>query len=252
MNDAFASALLDPACERPEGLQDSTGAPAGRRFDVYRNNVTVSLIDALMTGFPVLSRLLGEENMKSICRLFARAHPPTSPLMMFYGTEMPAFLEQMEQLAHLPYLADTARLEMAMRRSYHAADATPVAPEELSELPPEALMQATLALAPGVIVVRSEWPIHAIWRFNTEDGAPKPTPGAQDVIVTRPAFDPQCDLLPPGAAPWIAALQKGSRFGDALEAAQTQEPAFDLTTSLALLLQGGAITSIFPEGRSAP
>ncbi len=252
MNDAFASALLDPERERPDGLHDATGGSAGRRFDVYRNNVTVSLIDALMTGFPILTRLLGEENMRGICRLFARSHPPSSPLMMFYGAEMPAFLEDMEQLAHLPYLADTARLELAMRRSYHAADATPVVPEELSELPPEALMRATFALAPSVILVRSNWPIHAIWRFNTEDGAPKPAPGAQDVIVTRPEFDPTCDLLPPGAATWVAALQDGARFGDALEAAQTEAPAFDLTTSLALLLQGGAITSIFPEGRSAP
>jgi hypothetical protein len=38
----FATALLDPARPAPEGLVNPFGGPAGKRFDVYRNNVAVS------------------------------------------------------------------------------------------------------------------------------------------------------------------------------------------------------------------
>ena len=252
MTHAFAAPLLDPGIPQPAGLVDARGNAAGRRFDVYRNNVTVSLIDALLVGFPVLTKLLGEENMRGLARLFARAHPPASPLMMFYGAEMADFLAGMAQLSHLPYLPDVARLEMSLRRSYHAADAAPIAPDLLASLAPEALMSATVVLAPSVIVLRSDWPIHDIWRFNTQSGAPKPAPGAQDVAVLRPEFDPEVVLLPPGAATWIDGLRDGMPFGVAVEAAVSGTPDFDLAAALSLLLSGGAITSITPDAQDAP
>lgn len=240
----FTAAMLDAALPVPEGLIDGENRPAGRRFNVYRNNVAVSLTEALKTAFPVITKLLGAENMDGLARLYLKAHPPASPLMMFYGESFPQFLAGMEQLSHLGYLADTARLELAERRAYHAADAAPVDADALGALPPEDLMQATFALSPAVQLVRSPWPIHSIRRFNTEEGAPKPEAGAEDVLITRPAFDPQVHLLPAGAGDWIAALMQGQSFGAAFEAAQSAHPGFDLGANLTLLLQDGAITSL--------
>ncbi|MCV6584053.1 MAG: DNA-binding domain-containing protein [Marinibacterium sp.] len=245
--DQFRRAMLDPAAPVPDGLLDGADRPAGRRFNVYRNNVAVSLTEAMRTGFPVITRLLGQQNMDGLSGLFLRAHPPASPLMMHYGAEFPAFLEGMEQLSHLPYLADVARLELALRRSYHAADAAPLAPEALGAADPEALMQSGLTLVPAAILLRSPWPVHAIWRFNTEPGAPKPTSGAQDVLITRPEFDPIPVLLPPGGADWIAALMDGHSIGDAHTRAQDAAADFDLATTLGLMLQGGALRSLITK-----
>ncbi|GHF73455.1 HvfC/BufC N-terminal domain-containing protein [Seohaeicola zhoushanensis] len=241
--DAFVAALLDAAQPAPEGLRDAAGGPAGKRFDVYRNNVAVSLTEALLTGFPVITRLLGQANMKGLAGIFLRAHPPASPLLMHYGAGFPEFLEGMEQLAHLGYLGDVARLELALRRSYHAADASPIPPEAL-EADPEALVGAKFGFAPAVELLRSDWPLHGIWRFNTEEDAPKPRPVAEDVLVLRPEFDPEPHLLPPGGADWIGALTAGATLDEAMDAA----PGFDPGPCLALLLRGNAITSVtLPE-----
>src|SRR6056297_4262947 len=88
----FRAALLDAEATRPDGLTDGAGAPAGRRFDVYRNNVAVSLADALEAAFPVIAKLVGTRNFRLLAGAFLRSHPPQSPLMMFYGAEMPTFL----------------------------------------------------------------------------------------------------------------------------------------------------------------
>ncbi len=233
----FTQALLSPNAPWPKGLSDGRGNPAGRRFNVYRNNVMVSLIEALKSSFPVLEKLLGGENFTVLARAFAQTHPPSSPLMMFYGAEMPEFLMGFEPTKNLGYLPDIARLELLLRESYHAPDAAPIAPEALAALDPEQLMARTLGVAPSPRLLRSDWPVHAIWAYNMQPGAPKPVMQAEDVLILRPEFDPEPHLLPAGGGAFIAALLGGQSLGQALEAA----PGFDPTQVLALLISSGAI-----------
>lgn len=240
---AFRAALLDPARPVPPGLTDPEGRPAGRRFDVYRNNVTVSLTEALRQGFPVLRKLVGEEFFTAMAQTYLRSHPPASPVLMFYGDRMPDFLTAFPAVAHLGYLPDVARLELALRQSYHAADAAAVAPDALAALAPDAFLAARLRLAPALRLLRSGWPVLSIWRANARgDDMPRER-RAEDVLVLRRDYDPEPVLLPDHAAPFLAALIGGRTVGEAVAAA----PAFDLTTTLGLLLAGGAITGIETE-----
>ncbi|MQY42887.1 DUF2063 domain-containing protein [Epibacterium sp. SM1969] len=240
----FTHAMMDARRDIPFGLRDSLNRPAGRRFNVYRNNVAVSLTEAMMQAFPVITKLLGEDNMKGLSGIFLRAHPPKSPLMMHYGDEFPRFIAGLDQLSHLGYLPDVARLEQAMRESYHAADAVAMDANLLGTLQPDQLMQARLTLAPAIKLIRSPWPIYDIWRFNMVEGTPAPTASAQDVLILRPEFDPELALLPQGGAAWITAVMAGKTLGEAYEVACQDTEEFDLSSTLALLLQGGALTDL--------
>ncbi|QYK43138.1 MAG: putative DNA-binding domain-containing protein [Paracoccaceae bacterium] len=240
MNAGFTAALLDPARPVPPGLTDPQGRPAGRRFAVYRNNVAVGLTEALIAGFPVLTRLLGQDFFRAMAGVFLRAHPPQSRILADYGQEMPLFLQGFPPVAHLPYLPCTARLELAMRAAYHAADATPLAPGRLAAVPPERLPGLRLRLAPAVRVVRSAWPVHGIWAANMTD-APPPAMRPEDVVILRPDFDPVPALLPPGGAAFLAALMAGETLGSAVERAGE---AHDINATIGLLVTGGAITDL--------
>ncbi|MFL4471961.1 putative DNA-binding domain-containing protein [Tateyamaria armeniaca] len=240
----FRSALLDPEARPPDGLRDAQGRPAIKRFDVYRNNVTVALIEALGTAFPVLHKLLGTQNFDHLARLFARAHPPETPLMMHYGAAMPAFLEGFAPLSHIAYLPDVARLELALRRSYHAADAPEFDAGRLGAVSPDALMASTLTLAPAVELIASRWPLVDIWRFNTIDDAPKPRASAQSALITRAAFDPEPHPLDPAQTEWVARIMSGASLAAAQDAAGAIDAAFDLTPLLSLLIQNNAIADV--------
>ena len=240
----FRAALLDSAMPPPEGLRDAGGGPAGRRFDVYRNNVAVSLTEALESGFPVIRKLLGDENFRAIAGVYLREHPPQSPMMMLYGQGFDGFLRGFEPLQHLGYLGDVAALEMELRHAYHAADAPALAPDALARVPATDLDALRLTLAPAVRLVVSDWPIHDIWAYNLIEGAPKPRAEAQDVLILRPEFDPHPHLLPAGGAGFVTALNDGHSLAKAADMASADAPGFDLGACLALLLGGGAITSI--------
>src|SRR5260221_11865856 len=62
----FASGLIDPQYETPACVIGPAGKGAVKRYNVYRNNVTVSLIDALAAIFPATQQ--GCPGNDSLCR----------------------------------------------------------------------------------------------------------------------------------------------------------------------------------------
>lgn len=239
---AFRAAMLDPAAAVPEGIINPDGAPAQKRFDVYRNNVAVGLADALETAFPVLRKLVGDEFFRAMAGVYLRKHPPKTPLMMFYGDAMPQFLTRFPPAGSLRYLPDIARVELALRHAYHAADTDPVDANALAALAPDALMDARLRIAPAIQTVVSDFPVLAIYRANTQTDAPKPVMQPQSVLITRTGFDPQLHLINAAAAGCIAALRQGQALGQAVALG---DDTLDLGAVLGLLLANGAITEIY-------
>lgn len=235
----FRAALLDAAQPIPDGLSDGAGLPAGRRYAVYRNNVAVSLRDALETGFPAVVSLIGAKNFGHVAGAFLRQHPPQSPLMMHYGAAFPDFLSGLEPLHKWGYLPDVARLELALRRAYHAADTSPIDPAALAALDEAALLQTRFTLAPSVQIVPSDWPLVSVWRFATKPDQPKPTATPESALVVRPEFDPEVLVLTPAAARFVQALHEAKTLEQAVDLAGED---LDLGATLNALLSHGAIT----------
>ena len=237
---SFAAALLNPDLPIPEGVVDPEGRPAPKRFNIYRNNVTQGLGKSLEAGFPTVMALVGADFFRAMALEFLRANPPKGRIMMLYGAEFAGFISEFEPAKTLGYLADVARLDQAIRESYHAADAEAVSPETLAGLPEARLLAARLVLAPSLRLVRSRWPIVSI-RAAALQAAPAPHMRAEDVLIARPDFDPMPHILPLGAAGFIAALMAGARLIEALADAPQD---FDLTAVLSLLIVSKAIVGV--------
>lgn len=134
---SFGRALLDPQMATPDGLTGPDGETAPKRFNVYRNNVIVSLCEALGESFPAVKALLGEEYFRALAQAFVTAHPPVSPVLIWYGAGFADFLDAFPPLKAYPYLGDVARLEWSWLQAYHAADAAPLDPAILGSVDPQ-------------------------------------------------------------------------------------------------------------------
>lgn len=232
----FLKAALDPEAPVPEGLVTPDGRPAEKRFNVYRNNIVVGLKDALAQGFPATQSLVGDQFFAALSGAYLRAHPPSDPRLPLYGESFAAFIEGFEPTRQIPYLPDVARLEYRLRQSYHAADSTPMAQGALYD---PLLFSRAVRLAPSLMWMRSRYPVTAIRAFALGGDAPKG--GAEDVVITRPAYDPVATTFPSGTAQVLDALSDGVALEDAIELAPA---GLDLTRFLRALLDGGAITDI--------
>ncbi|MDC7787089.1 DNA-binding domain-containing protein [Rhodoplanes sp. TEM] len=250
----FAAALLDPGRPLPVEITSHTARHPERRFAVYRNNVTASLIEALRARFPATEQIVGEDFFAATARDFVRAHPPRSPLLMRYGDGFPAFLEHFPPAAGMPWLADVARLEAARTRAYHAADAVPLGPSDFAAIDPATLGTLRVALHPSAAIVRSPFPVVTIWAMNSGTAALGPvdfdTP--EDALVLRPHLDVTVTRLPPGAAAFLAALRADAAIADAAVAALADDAGFDPTAALALLIGSGLATAVTPAPEASP
>lgn len=252
----FADALLDPLQPCPAGLRTWNGSDPARRLAVYRNNVRVSLVDALADTFPVVQQLVGEDFFRAMAALFVREHPPRSRVLAHYGDALPAFIAGFAPAAPVPYLADVARLEFARVRAFHAADAAPVPADAVSHAlaSGDRIGELRLRCHPSLWVWRSAHALVSIWAAHQhEDGlASVDAEQPEDALVLRSGLDVLVQRAPAGAVEFIQALQQGCPYGEAALAATARVPGFEPTATLALLFNHGALCAIhLPEGDAA-
>jgi hypothetical protein len=244
----FAAALLDPQRACPQGLRAWNGSDPARRLAVYRNNVVISLIDALAETFPVVQQLVGDEFFSAMAGVFVRGAPPQTRILAFYGEAFAGFIEQFEPAASVPYLVDVARLEMARVHAYHAADAEPVSDEAvaLALAHADRADELRLTLHPSVSVLTSPYAIVSLWAAHQGAGdLAAVDPGSpEQAMVLRQGLDVLVLRLAPGAAEFLTALRQGLPLAEAAGTALAADAVFDLAAAFALCLGHGAIASI--------
>ncbi|MEJ0051729.1 MAG: DNA-binding domain-containing protein [Methylovirgula sp.] len=242
----FSPALINPERETPAAVTGPNGKLAVKRFNVYRNNVIVSLIDALASIYPAVQRITGVDFFRAMARFHIRATPPYSPLLFEYGRDFPAFIEHYEYAQSMPYLADVARIERAWLDAYHATDASPLAPEALAAVPPERLADIVFMPHPATRIVRSQFSAVTIFAANRTDAPIDLIESVvpEDALITRPDLEVVVRHLPLGGAIFLTHLVAGETLGAAVAAALEIKPLFDIPASISGMIEAGAFTTI--------
>lgn len=180
----FVETLFQPHKVAPHYVQNARHEYAPKRFAVYRNNVVVSLMNALADGFPLCQNIVGEEFFHYLAREYLYTNPPNSPLLFLYGADFAQFIEVFSPARSVPYLADMARLEYEKRLSYFARDEVTIPQEFIAGIPLDRLSSAELAFADSVKTLSSDFPIYDIFMRQSDENFPLSQAG-QDILITR-------------------------------------------------------------------
>lgn len=211
----------------------------------YRSHGRELAVRALQGAYPVLVRLLDQDNFAPLARAFWQAHPPQCGDLARWGEALPAFVQGMPQLASEPFLADVARVEWAMHCASTAADAqADIA--SLALLTTHDAPRVTLCLSPGMACVASPWPVVSVIAAHAQMDEPDLQQAAQRLrasvgetaMVWRQGFQPRVREAWPDEASVLMALQAGLALDQALAAA----PGLDFSTWLATAVQTGLVT----------
>jgi hypothetical protein len=242
---AFAKGLFSGALPGNVSARDQSDVDL--RFAVYRNNVTVSLINALRSRFPVVERLVGEAFFHACAQAFVVQNPPRSRLLMHYGDRFAAFLEAFEPARSLPYLPDIARLEMARGEAYHAADAVPAGAELLAQAAQGDVETLRLRMHPSLRLIPSLYPIVTIWEMNQPGRTPHKISQwiGETALVARPLMNVGVETATPAYAAFVASFAQGETLEEAVSAAYSHDEEFDPGAHLARIFASGLVVSTY-------
>ena len=248
----WAQALLEPAFPTPADLVTHNGSDPARRLGVYRNNVIVSLVDALASTFPVTLQLVGEEFFRAMAQRFVRQQPPRSPVLARYGDALPEFIAQFAPAASVPYLADVARLEWLRLQALHAADAVSVDTDAIARClaDPETLARTRWHLAPSLQLFSAPVAAVSIWAAHQEGSGLAlehvDVAQAESAWVFRSELDVMVLQTAPGEHALAQALHGSAPLGEAVAQAQRQHADLDVSQALAQLLRHGLMVGLEP------
>ncbi|MGE4238727.1 putative DNA-binding domain-containing protein, partial [Hydrogenophaga sp.] len=241
-------ALLDTLFQRPgsdgaararQALDTWLVPHNGRGLAAYQSNGHALAERTLQAAYPVITAMLGEQNLAPLARQLWHRQPPVRGDLAHWGGAFASCLEHEEQLAHLPWLADVARVEWALHGASGASDAQTDA-GSFARLANEDPQGLTLALAPGAAVFTSAWPIASLVTAHRE-GQPDLDAAAdrlrngvgESAVVWRQGLRPCVAGCTAAEARWLGALLQGWPVPDALTQATACDDSCDLSTWLA-------------------
>lgn len=246
----FAAAMFETrpgvaACVRPGRF------PAEQLVQIYRHNIVTTLTAALGAVYPVTEKLVGSGFFGYAAHEYLRDHRPLSANLHDFGGVFADFLAGFAPAATLPYLPDVARLEWSRHRALHAADASGFDPASLATVPTEHQQRLRFGLHPSAQLVSSNYPIVRIFEVNQDgfDGDLRVDldAGGDHALVIRRALTVSVEPLTAGEATLLAAFIRNRPLAEALEAALTAQPDFDLKAVLTDHVRRGTITRIHPD-----
>ena len=233
------------------------GASTERGLQAYRAHGRALAQRALQAAFPVVAKLLGDDNFEAVATRLWLAHPPRDGDAGRWGGELAAWIEADADLsAEEPFLADVARVEWALHTVSTSADAVP-------DLGSFALLQQhepaalTLRLAPGVQCIPSPWPVVSIIEAHTGGSVDLARAAslvrarhAECALVWREGPQPRWRQAAGGEARLLQVLLQGGSLERALAAA----PGLAFDTWLAPAVAGGVVlgAALLPAATGEP
>ena len=233
----FQDAFIDALYHRPAPQLAALAGQAA--FAVYRNSVLAGAVEALRGNFPSVEALVGQAWMQEAAAAYAQRMPPDDPRLIHYGAAFADFLEPLQRLYDMPYLADVARLDFAWCEAFAAPLEPCLALTDLAGMTAADLANSCLAPRSSV---RWRWfaqhPVFTLWHYSREGLAwPPDKPWiAEGALLSGTAEGVAKQTLEVGGCAFLDACAQGLTLEQASQAALSAQPDLDFTQLLGRLL----------------
>jgi hypothetical protein len=226
---------------------------AVERLEVYARMYFFRLLDCLAEDFPAVHAVVGHESFHTLVGDYLERHPSTSHSVRSLGRLLAQFLDGHEHGTEHRHVADLARFEWALLEAFDAADAEPIAPENLKSLPAHEWPGLLLALAPSLRIVEAGAPVQEVWMAVKAGQAPPRIARARTVIrIWREDLRVFHRTVGEVELAALRAIERGERFAAACESVGALVGEAEAPLEMARLLEGWLADRLLVAAEAAP
>jgi len=192
------------------------------RIGVYHGMYLMRIEEALATDYPVIKHYLGDEDFDELIRDYVARYPSRSYTLNRLGDHLPKFLADRSDWSQGGFLADLARLELAMTEVFDEEETPVLSGEDLEAVPPEDWEEARLRPIAALRLLEFEHVVVPhLTAFHRERPCPKAIKRVSWVVVYRRSYSVlRLELSAPEFA-LLSALVDGAQLGEAVADAVT-------------------------------
>jgi hypothetical protein len=222
-------ALLDGEPDNAAALIAAQGIAPKHRLGIYADNARSNFIESLISSYPAIRRLVGEDYLRQCARGFHTRHPSLSGDLQPAGAGFAQYLSELHGGDEFRYLSEVARLEWLVQETLLAADHGPLDLAKLGRILPDNYDGLRFHLHPSARLFASRYPCVAIWEANVgSDAEPELIDldaGPDRVLLVRTGGQLKCHRLSHGEQGFLHSVQAGERFAAAVESGGVQSRA---------------------------
>lgn len=245
---SFALDLLDFRSNKLGELLAADCVAPDRRFNIYRNNYRSTLSRALAQIYPVIKDLVGGEFFDCLAKRYTAEHPSIHGNLHEFGDVFAHYISRLESVAHLPYLADVARLEWAYHCVFHAPASKPFDSDFFEDLSEREFYEMRFVLGPSCRLIRSPFPVFEIWRMHQHeidtDVALDFDRGPDTVLVVRQHAEVELQRINAECAVFLEILLSGEALRMALDSVMSAAPDIDWLVLFVDYVRSGVLLSV--------
>lgn len=236
---AFVEALRVPQQEAVIAHILGGDLDPARRVGIYRNNLREGFLKTLAATFPIVCSLGGEPWFRQTGLQYLAAHPSRSGNLHHIGERFATFLEGCLE-SDFGYFADVARLEWAYQECMVAADGPELDATELAQVSPDDYESLSFEIHPAVLLVRSTYPLLAIWRAHQPGGDDVHVDlrsGPSNVLLTRHEDHVELREIDDATAIVVTGFMRGDSLAQVTSELLSSGPTSDLGQTINTLFR---------------
>lgn len=220
LQDDFQAYILDYDPRIDDQVVGTKKASAEERLEIYSNAYRFRLLDIVIDDYSKLASLLGDEQILELGADYIDAYPSKFFSVRWFGQYMSEFLQNTDPYSQQPILAEIAKFECGLMKTFDAPDNTLITMDDLANIPPNDWANICFTFTASLQRLDLQWNTAETWKsLDAEQPPPSPQKSEfpQAWMLWRKDLDPHFRSLPVEEAWAIDAAMKGQSFGDICE-----------------------------------
>ncbi len=186
-----------------------------QRVGIYHSMYMLRMIEALEADYEALAYAMGEHAFGHLVREYVQRFPSRSYTLNRLGDHLPEFIAASD-LKRKTFLADLARLELAMTHVFEEAEAAPMPPDAIASVPPDRIEALRFTPIPAIRLLTFACNADEVFQAWREERVVEPRRGKTWLAVHRRDYGVYRMPLSQEAFTFLGSLISGETIGSAI------------------------------------